>query len=334
MENSKRLVWIDIIKVIAAFLIVLQHSLAMEWVDGLAPGDTRWRIINLLFIIVKTGLPLFFMCSGATMLRRKHSIQEIFTSSIPRVIIPYVAWMVVYGIVDAIGASSPRVAVNAVIKSVIFGHYHTWFIATLLGLYLITPFIQVFVQEKNLVLYFLILSVIFTVLLPYTQLLGDDRLTTVISDFNMHFVVGYVIYYLAGYYIVNYAKAFKWYLCAGVYVICLAITQLLSAVKVGTIGQEVQNYYSTFSIMGFVLTISLFMTIMSLTGDMQGEKLLKVTGIIGSIGIGIYLLHPMLLPVISGFHGYYRIPGALIIYVIAAGINLILRLTPLRKLFL
>ena len=77
--NSKRLIYIDIIKIFSAFLIVMQHSIALEWAEHINPCDMKWQVINLVFIISRMGVPLFFMCSGATMFLRKHSIKEIIS---------------------------------------------------------------------------------------------------------------------------------------------------------------------------------------------------------------------------------------------------------------
>ncbi len=335
MEKAKRLVWIDIIKIVAAFLIVMQHSLAAEWTERMAVGDTQWKVINLVFIASRMGVPLFFMCSGVTMFRRKHSIKEILTVSLPHVLVPYAIWMLVYGVIDAISASSPRVAVNAIIKSVIFGRYHTWFIATLIGLYLITPLIQEFVYDRKLLGYFLILSGLFTVLLPYAEKLGDDRIVTVLDDFNMHFVVGYIIYYLAGYYISSLeldkrATIISLFVFVASYCIC----QIMCMQKVADIGQDIQYYYSAFSILGVILAVSFFIALMSLTDKQYGEGVNKVIPRWAKLGMGIYLVHPLFLPLIADFHGCYRIVGGIMVYVIALVINAVISVTPLRKVLL
>ena len=115
--------------------------------------------------------------------------------------------MLVYGIVSCVSLyqdnlASFRTCVNALVKSLIFSQYHTWFILTLLSLYLITPFLCQIVRDKESMHFFLILSVIFTLFLPCLNSFGFlDRLTNTLNNFNMHFVYGYVLYYVAGYYL-------------------------------------------------------------------------------------------------------------------------------------
>lgn len=335
MENTKREVWIDIIKIFAAFLIVIQHSISIEWTGRMPANDLQWKIVNLVFIVSRMGVPLFFMCSGFTMFRRKHSIREIFVHNLPNIIIPYISWMLVYGFVEAIGSSSVTTAVSSIVKAVIFGRYHTWFIATLIGLYLITPLIQEFVYDRKLLLYFIVLAFIFTVIVPYARLFGDDRFIHTINDFNMHFVLGYVIYYLAGYYVGTYICGKRMaVLSFSIFALTLCVCQILCVNRVTNIGPEIQNIYYEFSIIGMILSVSLFCGLMCLTNKNYREKTSLYLAKWAGLGMGIYLFHPLLLPIIENVHGLFRFAGALAIYAIALLINLVISVTPLKKLFL
>lgn len=50
MESNNELIekhmdWIDIIKIISAFLVVLQHSISGVW-TSISPNTTVWKIMN------------------------------------------------------------------------------------------------------------------------------------------------------------------------------------------------------------------------------------------------------------------------------------------------
>lgn len=335
MENTKRIVWVDIIKIFAAFLIVMQHSISIEWIGRMPVNDMQWEVINLAFIVSRIGVPLFFMCSGYTMFRRKHSIREVFVRNLPGIIIPYISWMLVYGGIDAIGSSSVRIAIFSIVKTVIFGRYHTWFIATIIGLYLITPLLQEFIYDKKLLVYFLTLSFTFTVIAPYVRLIGDDRIVHTINDFNMNFVLGYVIYYLAGYFIGNLVFdkriAILSFLC---FSMTLCVCQVLCIKEVTDIGSQIQIFYSEFSIIGLILAVSLFVFLRCIANKDYSERAQLHIVKWAELGIGIYLLHPLLLPLISNLHGFNILAGTIAIYVSALLINLGISLTPLEKCFL
>ena len=333
--STKRLIWIDIVKIISAFLIVMQHCLALEWADRINPLDMQWKITNFLFIISRMGVPLFFMCSGMTMLRRKHSIKEIYLSSIPTILKSYFCFMLVYGIIDAIHSSSVKIAINCVIKSLIFGRYHTWFIATLIGLYVITPLIQEFVSDHRLLRYSIILSLIFNIIASYAPLIPDARVKTLVGDFKIHFLVGYVMYFLMGYYLgnIDLKKKMALPLC-GMIILLLAVCQFLCVKNAPAKGPDIQNIFADLSIIGILLFPSVFLFIKEAFENFDNKKLVRVTSFLEPLGIGIYLIHPLFLPLIDGMHGYIRLVGVLLIYACALVTNIIISVTPLKKCFL
>lgn len=136
--------WIDGLKVFACFLVIMQHTLSSNWGAPFTNGEDIsefWIAVNAVFTLAKAGVPLFFMCSGAVMLQKWRSIREIWSHSIPNLLVPYVTWMLVYGIRDVFslyesGNLTMRTGINAIAKAVLFGQYHTWFVAALIVLLL------------------------------------------------------------------------------------------------------------------------------------------------------------------------------------------------------
>lgn len=311
MEQSKRIIWLDIVKVFATFLIVMQHSIANEWAKDVEDAVNfrivagSWSTINLFFIIVRAGVPLFFLCSGYGMFQRRHGIKEIYTSSVRRILVPYFCWMLIFGCMEAVKSSTVKIGIGEIIKALVFGRYHTWFIATLLGLYIVTPFIQEFIYDRQLLKYFIIVSLAFTIIIPLFGLIGDDRLTHIFNDFNMNFVVGYVLYYILGYFIGGLENGrIQLIIAALMTVVALAICQIICIKDLMVKGPEVQNYYSAFSVLGFIIPVSLFYIFKCIFADMGKERVAGAVSGLAKLGMGIYLVHPLLLPLIKEMHGY------------------------------
>ncbi|MCM1048173.1 MAG: acyltransferase family protein [Clostridiales bacterium] len=310
----------------------MQHSISGMWVS-LSPETIEWRIINLIFLISRCGVPVFFMCSGMGMLVKERSIESIFKKNIFGLIKIYVFWMLIYGVKDAISliynSYGIRIILNSLIKSIIFGQYHTWFIMTLFGLYLITPFLYEIVNKEKLMKYFIALSVLFTIIFPaICKLDGSGRLNTVFETFNMRFVVGYVMYYVLGYYIghsfnfsyiMNRKKALTTtiILCLGSIFTAFMISCTVSVKS----GEPFQDVYGEFAPLGLVMNISILMLFQLLiTAKKHGKLIFKL----GSCGVSIYLMHPLLLPIASFFSGISRIWGGIAVYIAALIISLIL----------
>lgn len=92
MTKDKRILYLDILKVIAVAGVIFNH---MYWFIP-ASNDFYITVRFLLFSIVKPAVPIFIMVTGALMLGRKSSYKEIFTKRIPRVVIAFLIASIIY----------------------------------------------------------------------------------------------------------------------------------------------------------------------------------------------------------------------------------------------
>ena len=236
------------------------------------------------------------------MLEKDRNIRDILKKNILPTVKIYVFWMLIYGLQSCLslfreGLSTPRTCFNALVKAVLFGHYHTWFVFTLLALYLITPFLRLIVKDKKNTEYFLLLSVIFTILLPVIQPVAAlDRLQEALSNFNMTFVTGYVLYYVAGYYITRMHWCHRYTLFSS-----LAFLLSFGAGSLITMYQSLQSGSATFEIFGNFSPLA-FLSTISLFGIVRGLEHLSFPPFFSSItvyGFAIYLMHPLFMEYIN-----------------------------------
>lgn len=341
VKTEDRIYWITGIRVFCAFLVVMQHSLSAVWTIG-PPQSREWKIVNLVFLFSRCAVPVFFMCSGIGMLAKERTIESIFKKNIFGLLKLYVLWMAVYGVRDGIAAALAghdiRVIVNAFVKPILFGQYHTWFILTLIGLYLITPFLYEIVKKKTLFRYFLILSVLFTTILPLAgQVSALSRLHEVFTTFHMRFVVGYVMYYVLGFYLVNAFDAGKQrqiFITSVTVLIASALAAFAfsNALSVQR-GEAVQTVYGEFTPLGLLLNASFLMVF---RGLLLNAKPRAAVMALEKYGAGIYLLHPLLLSEFVLFPGVKRILSGVFVWLAALLICLLLAAgkTVFCKLFL
>ena len=314
----KKIIWMEYAKVAATILIVLQHSISQEWI--VAIDRNGWEILNLIFMLTRMGVPIFLMCSGMGMLAKERDIRSIFAKSIWGILKIYVFWMLVYGIFDAISLyvsdlATCRTVCNAFLKNILFGRYHTWFLATLIGLYLITPLLYKIVADNKMLIYFLALSMVFTILFPVV-VNCDARLEEVFREVNMNFVTGYVLYFVAGYYIGRIRLTSKikvWGIIIWISTVILGF--LISSLYAGDWGQDCQKIYSEFSVIGFIMNIS-FLIVMKAWFEEANGKSTQIVMKIRNCGYGIYLIHPLLLSFFpeDRFQGMWSILKAVITY--------------------
>lgn len=136
------------------------------------------------------------MISGALFLKteKKVTIKSIYTKLIPRLAIPYFFWWVFYVVVWLVFSYFvPQLLLNKI------NHWlppiHLWYLPMLMGIYMVLPFLKLIVADRKIYGYFLLLWFIFAI---FQSIPALDAFYTA---FRMHFVIGYVGYYLLGYYV-------------------------------------------------------------------------------------------------------------------------------------
>lgn len=321
--TGKTLIWVECMKVFAAFLIVMQHSISYEWTRLITINNIEWKFLNFVFMIARSGVPIFFMCSGIGMLARERNIKDIYQRSIWGIVKIYVSWMLIYGIYDAYilfceNLATPKTIINAFIKDILFGRYHTWFVIALIGLYAITPFLYLITRQINHIQYFLLLSIAFTILFPYIERYDAlSRLSELIRNANMHFVVGYSLYFVIGYYLSKISITPK---VKALTIICLLLSItagfLLSCKNAMVQGSDCQVVYGEFSITGFILNTSILLSTRILFEERQlSDKAKSIIKNLSSYGIGVYMLHPLFLFLVKEIQGIAVIFVAIILWI-------------------
>lgn len=321
----RKIIWIEYAKVMAAILVVLQHSISQDWAQL---EGKNWELLNLIFMLTRMGVPIFLMCSGIGMLSKERDMRSIFTKSVWNILKTYIGWMLVYGVFDAISLykselATCRTVCNVFLKNILFGRYHTWFLATLVGLYLITPLLYRIVIDNKMTVYYIFLSVLFSIIFPCMGRC-DARINEVLQETNMNFVTGYVTYFIIGCYIdrINISKKMKaWSIT--IWIAAVVLGMLISTLYANFYGQDSQRIYSEFSIIGFTMNVSFMVLIKACFGRISARS--AVTQYVMKIrnhGYGIYLVHPLLLSFVPAdkFQGAWSILKAVIIYCCALGV--------------
>lgn len=252
--------------------------------------------------------------------------------------------MFLYGLREALlsclaGNTNFRVLVNMILKNILFGQYHTWFIVMLIGLYMITPFLSLIVQKKENAGYFLILSFLFTSVIP---LLGRvawfDRAYAVIQDMNMHFVVGYSMYYVLGYYLTHEVavRPSKKFLCAEAG-ICAALLTAACLIcdhvsrSGGVTNHEIVTELSPVTV---ILCSCIMLLFRRLQPSGEGSSCLTTVGSLARYGLVIYIVHPLVLWALKPPVGLLGFLYAAAAWGLSLGIAVVVSKVPvLRKLF-
>ena len=294
--------WIDNLKVVSLFAVVILHTTSPLLMDFKHAATSYWLIGDFYNALVRFGVPVFVMITGALLLHREYEVTDFLKRRLSRILWPFLLWSLIYIAYtwyDEEIAFSDSFWVNfhTVLHQVKYGaYYHLWYVYMLIGLYLFIPIISKFVRnasEKEIRYFLLAWFVVMIFSQPYLS-----RFAPLI---DVHYFIGY-----AGYLVLGHYLAFKelpetgiktpliiyFLLCvasitAGTYLLSVN-TNGLSTVMYEPLGPFIVLYASGVFLLARTCTFKL------------PEVMVKLRAIAGGLSLGIYLCHALFLTLLDG----------------------------------
>ena len=221
----QRVAYLDFLRCFAIFLVLLLHTLVPVVTNTGVYGAPSWKLCVALDAFTRVGVPLFFMLSGYLMLSRESTRQTeaFYRKNLPKLLIPLAVWNLIY-YVQLLGKNGEPFRLSRFFAGLLNqGHgYHMWFIYTLLGIYLLCPYLKRMVDGCS---WNQILLLVGIVLIPTTLQPMLNLMQPVYINLFGPLMEGYLGYFLLGYWLGNqslspraryllYALGIAWYLIA------------------------------------------------------------------------------------------------------------------------
>ena len=304
MENSnKRIIYADLLRIIATFAVIVLHVSASEWYDT-PVKDFNWQIYNLYDSLVRWSVPIFVMLSGMFFLNPEKFIptSNIIKKYIFRILLAIIVWGLFYQAYEIIGKfifKNESITFKRIIvafEKIPFGPpwYHLWYLYMLIGLYLLTPIYRIFVKnaEEKYIRYLLILFFLFGLVLPFLKkvlLHFDSRLNI---NFEISELINYSGYYFAGYYFSKYpinknAKIGIYILGFLSFIFTIICTSYISIKN----GEPNQYLYGNLLPTTMFEAFTIFLLIKSIDEKEFPEKKAQIISEVSKSSFGIYLIH-------------------------------------------
>ena len=201
--TSKRVLYLDMLRIFATIGVMVIHITSLPW-QKISVASFEWQVFNFLGGMVRWSVPAFVMISGALFLGKENSIAKIYRKNIFHMITAYLFWSVLYAAIEF----SQGLSLSSTIVQAVQGHYHMWFLLMIVGLYMIVPFLKKIVESPSLTRYFLLLALICTFAIPQgislLSLVNENyggAVNYVWETFDFHFTLGFVGYFVCGYFI-------------------------------------------------------------------------------------------------------------------------------------
>ena len=232
---------IDIIRIFAFIFIVFLHTLNRQfgvdvWMGGYA--------------IISIGVNLFIMISGYLLLDKTEKAIVFFKKRILNILPIFLVFNIIY-------IYFGKIPIISVLKGKIISAPHFWYIYMILGLYLLTPWLQkVLKYAEKETLFVVFLWFLCNILNPYLQYFNLAEIP--FSNFPL---TGFIGYYILGYFVKKYdnkVKSTSFILIIVIYALGFLISFFSTKYVLAVTGKRVSDFFDKNSLGTFIMTISFF----------------------------------------------------------------------------
>ncbi len=349
-EAADRLAFPGPVRAYAMSIVVLIHvaSVLAPHYNTISPAD--WWISNAYHAFSKGGPPIFTLVSGLLLLGVPASqpIPVFFRKRFIKVLIPFLFWAVVY-LAWRIFFLHETLAPYDMVRTLFDGpvYYHLWFIQMILGLYLATPVLRVYVQNANRtnLRYFLLVWFVGVTVLPVIT-----YFTKFTIRIDLVVMTAYVGYFVLGYYLRDFSLSQRQLLpCLLIVVGTMILTELGTWLLMINQGGKFDPLF--LNNLGFnmvIISVGLFLFLKSIPYDALFARLPllgRFVALLASCSLGVYFVHVLIMELLaSGQLGFklnwltfgplIGIPlDAFVVLVLSIAVVWIMQRTPILRWF-
>jgi len=341
-QYNNRILWVDVIKIFSIFAVLFLHSAAPVLGAYNEINLNYWNIGNIYDSSVRMAVPLFFMLTGALLLNSKEeSLSIYFKKRFAKVVIPLIAWSLIYILFKKyVKHHDINILIEVIKMCVTPRYFHLWFLYAIIGIYLIIPILKIFINHssKSMQLYFLILWIISFSLIP---LISDITKYNVPNYIPM--MSGYVGFLIMGYLLSNLKISKRIFYYAILFSILSTLLTIFGTSFLSNRSKEfIETFYHYSSISTIIQAAAYFICLKYISENFihKFSKLTVYIYFISCASLGIYLIHPMILfslkrinvYALNGYNPLYMVPlTAILGYIFSLIIILLMQKTPLLK---
>ena len=288
----------DVLRVFSMLGVIYLHTAAV----GLRGLDNvpLWYFSNLLACLFTPAVPLFFMMSGALLLREEKTadLGFLFRRRLPKILVPYLAWtalVLLYQVFTGQG-SAALTALSRLLNNGVAVPY--WFLYALVPLYLLSPFLKRMADHLDDIHwhYMMALWVVLTLgLNTIRSFVPPEWLLTFTEHWtlNINMVGGYLGYFMLGAYLERLERLPSRKVLAFTTLFLWAFTTLGTRWDTYAHAAYSSRFTDYLSLFTMALAASMFLLAKTcLRGKPYHGKLLPC---LAGLSFGVYLIHPLAL---------------------------------------
>ncbi len=299
-NGSKRIIYFDYLRIAAICTVVILHVAAQN-LRAVDIASSTWTTFNIYDSLMRWGVPIFIMISGALFLSRKQSIKKIYKKNITKILVLIIFWTLFYNIWQ-LTFSDTVFTFRVFLTNLASGPYYLWFLYTLIGLYMVAPLLQQLIKNKKITEYFLKLSFIIAFLVPELIeiiSLKSELIASLIENkvllLRIPMMLGFTHYYVLGYYLNRYnikrRTEIMFYATGILGILFTIIATTLSSLSKGDL---VTFFYDNLTVNVAMTSIAVFIYFKKHFGNNPPSHK-KHLLLLSRCSLGVYLVHVIIL---------------------------------------
>ena len=298
--SENRIEYFDGLRAFATIAVIMLHVCASNWYTWPVTASS-WITCSFYDSVVRWCVPCFIMISGALFLDKKINLKRLYSKNIFRIVVAFIFWSAIYTFV-------PSLINNGENKLLTFleGHYHMWFLFTIIGLYIISPIISGVKGNINALRYTIVFMFISAILIPNAvAILGlfMPNFSVVLGQYlgkfggggSEFFNVRFIFYFVLGYYLNSINLSRKMRILIYIFGILGFITTIVCTIYY-SIRTNIPNdfFYAYLSINVLLESIAVFVFLKyNFNLKNFGKTARTIIIFISKYSFGIYLVHPL-----------------------------------------
>lgn len=307
MESSKnRLVHYDLLRILAAFSVVMLHSAAQYWYS-LPVESSEWKIANAYDALFRFGVPIFVMISGALFLRKELDVKRLYTNHILRLLIIYWVWSAAYGLFDCRVYEARYITLQIIGLELEGGRYHLWFLPMIVGIYVLLPLLHSWIRhaDKKMLEYFLVVFLVLQIGRETLNVLLQSQIVkfaiNILDVQELSMACSYIGYFVLGYYITTHGIPKKWqkiiyWSMIPAAVLNIVVSNIFSVHK----GVADGSIYDSYGMFTFIIVVGIFLFFTEVVSKLRYSE--RAQGRIQEISLstfGVYVVHIMCIELLA-----------------------------------
>lgn len=292
---------IECLRIIAAFFVIFNHTGAFSYFTSFDASSLKYWFFLTISVICKISVPLFFMISGALLLKKydespKLLFKRIFRISIALLIFSFLSYLQQIELGNEVFNLKRFFIV--IIESDWLNVF--WYLYAFLAYLITLPFMRILAKnlENKHYLYLVVLQLLFSGIIPIICYLLTEGRHGINRNFSISWILGYYpIYPLIGHYIENKIDICKVKLKHLLPLWLLNISCIELTCYVTYVNNLKTNGFPQTYLMSLILVncITIYITFKKIWSYYSNGHLGNIVTSVGKCTFSIYLFHGLLL---------------------------------------